>query len=144
MKCGAAARNALLQKTGKPTAYYILPDVHGNSNTEFPVVTKRLCFEGKDGHRRCGRSGAPGKISPRLTDGGFDGRSGSRQTVGDPIHLVTSRASAPQIRVFRRRGMAAVYTGEVVFRSPGHGLELTARYTIRTANNLLRHSLLHS
>ncbi len=68
----------------------------------------------------------------------------ARDTIGQANQLATARAGALQVR-FIRDGLVA--TGRTNVRRlgpPEHGPKLTVQHTIRTADNLLRHSFPHS
>ena len=80
----------------------------------------------------------------RLASERFDHRAVTRQTGGNTAHLVAPWTRTPEMRILRRRGMATTPTDKRFIRSPEHWLEFAVQYTVRTANNLLRHSFLHS
>src|SRR5262249_47186699 len=63
-----------------------------------------------------------------------------RDAAGNAIHLRASLAGTAQIRICRRRYVAAVGADERLLGSPRHGAKIAVLHTIRTANGLLRHS----
>jgi hypothetical protein len=51
---------------------YILPDLRGNANTDFPVFTKKLCFAFRNTAKGAQQTPRCRETASKLADDGFD------------------------------------------------------------------------